>query len=613
MIPDTDAVAQAVSRTTALAGMLALVISGLVPTAVLAADPIVAPNITSSAPSTNIAVSGTTATVTTTNIRNDVAFNTFDQFQIGAGTTANVIQPGSTSALVNIINGGKSTIDGVLNAQIDTGGVAQIGGNHFYVNPDGFVVGASGVINAGDLTLSTPTAGFQQLLQNQAEGTNVNATATLFAGTEDLSPTGTIEVMGQINARRLALRSGARMLLNGDISVVDDSSGAAGARLKPTVNARGVPQAAGISTEGGVIRLLSAGEMQLRGNITAQRKSTGGVVAAEAREALTVSSTINVQAAPGAAGDSGSVILFTEKTANLEASQKILANSIAGSGGLISVTAAEKATVRGNFEAAGGTHSERGSTVVVAAEIETRGVIATKGGDLLLFASDPEEIATADNTVGLLHIGGTTDGATDAQISTLSAVGVDRAGDIVLTGARITADPSAELTANAPNSVLDGVVVLNAVAGDQATTSVPYATDIPKVGPYATLDNAIDFEDVIATVTLEGTKIDAGAIIVNARAENITVIDEDTTLAAAEARGEHEDDANKTLNRFKSIGEDVLGFITSRSTSTLRSVLDPVDLDLSDASAKVTLRNVDFNATGAVSYTHLTLPTSDLV
>ena len=210
MIPDTDAVAQAVSRTTALAGMLALVISGLVPTAVLAADPIVAPNITSSAPSTNIAVSGTTATVTTTNIRNDVAFNTFDQFQIGAGTTANVIQPGSTSALVNIINGGKSTIDGVLNAQIDTGGVAQIGGNHFYVNPDGFVVGASGVINAGDLTLSTPTAGFQQLLQNQAEGTNVNATATLFAGTEDLSPTGTIEVMGQINARRLALRSGAR-------------------------------------------------------------------------------------------------------------------------------------------------------------------------------------------------------------------------------------------------------------------------------------------------------------------------------------------------------------------------------------------------------------------
>jgi len=609
MIPDTDAVAQAVSRTTALAGMLALVISGLVPTAVLAADPIVAPNITSSAPSTNIAVSGTTATVTTTNIRNDVAFNTFDQFQIGAGTTANVIQPGSTSALVNIINGGKSTIDGVLNAQIDTGGVAQIGGNHFYVNPDGFVVGASGVINAGDLTLSTPTAGFQQLLQNQAEGTNVNATATLFAGTEDLSPTGTIEVMGQINARRLALRSGARMLLNGDISVVDDSSGAAGARLKPTVNARGVPQAAGISTEGGVIRLLSAGEMQLRGNITAQRKSTGGVVAAEAREALTVSSTINVQAAPGAAGDSGSVILFTEKTANLEASQKILANSIAGSGGLISVTAAEKATVRGNFEAAGGTHSERGSTVVVAAEIETRGVIATKGGDLLLFASDPEEIATADNTVGLLHIGGTTDGATDAQISTLSAVGVDRAGDIVLTGARITADPSAELTANAPNSVLDGVVVLNAVAGDQATTSVPYATDIPKVGPYATLDNAIDFEDVIATVTLEGTKIDAGAIIVNARAENITVIDEDTTLAAAEARGEHEDDANKTLNRFKSIGEDVLGFITSRSTSTLRSVLDPVDLDLSDASAKVTLRNVDFNATGDWRATPLELGT----
>tara|TARA_R110002124_G_scaffold225052_2_gene390367 strand:+ start:1377 stop:21518 length:20142 start_codon:yes stop_codon:yes gene_type:complete len=589
--------------------MLALVVTGLVPTAVLAADPIVTPNITTSAPGTNIAVSGTTATVTTTNIRNDVAFNTFDQFQIGAGTTANVIQPGSTSALVNIINGGKSTIDGVLNAQIDTGGAAQIGGNHFYVNPDGFVVGASGVINAGDLTLSTPTSGFQQLLQRQAEGANVAATATLFAGTEDLSPTGTIEVMGQINARRLALRSGARMLLNGDISVVDDSSGAAGARLKPTVNARGVPQAAGISTEGGVIRLLSAGEMQLRGNITAQRKSTGGVVAAEARETLTVSSTINVQAAPGAAGDSGSVILFTEKTANLEASQKILANSIAGSGGLISVTAAEKATVRGNFEAAGGTHNERGSTVVVAAEIETRGVIATKGGDLLLFASDPEEIATADNTVGLLHIGGTTAGATDAQISTLSAVGVDRAGDIVLTGARITADPSAELTANAPNSVLDGVVVLNAVAGDQATTSVPYATDIPKVGPYATLDNAIDFEDVIATVTLEGTKIDAGAIIVNARAENITVIDEDTTLAAAEARGEHEDDANKTLNRFKSIGEDVLGFITSRSTSTLRSVLDPVDLDLSDASAKVTLRNVDFNATGDWRATPLELGT----
>ena len=190
--------------------------------------------------------SGSVLDITTNTIRGSTAFNSFSSFSVAAGQTVNLIQPDSTAALVNVVRGGRTDIAGQLNT-IKNGAT---GGNVFIVNPDGFVVSTGGVINAGTLTLSTGSADFADDLIDEANGGTFlgdTPTALLFAGREDLSATGDITVDGDIFARRLSLRAGARMLIDGRITVSDP--GASGV-IAAAVNTEGMPTAGGVSVNG---------------------------------------------------------------------------------------------------------------------------------------------------------------------------------------------------------------------------------------------------------------------------------------------------------------------------------------------------------------------------
>jgi len=171
---------------------------------------------------TTVTTAGTVSDVTTTNIRNGVAFNDFSSFNVNAGTTVNLYRPPTSSALVNLISnaGGPSTIAGTVNIGADFGsGFTTSGsGPAYLLNSDGFMVTSTGVINAGQLTLSTPTGAFMTQLRNEASG-GPAVSGTLFAGAEPLSNTGVIEMHGQINANRVDMRAGQRMIMDGRITV----------------------------------------------------------------------------------------------------------------------------------------------------------------------------------------------------------------------------------------------------------------------------------------------------------------------------------------------------------------------------------------------------------
>ena len=93
---------------------------------------------------------------------NDVALNVFKRFDVGANDIANMYfkeKDGSTEAsnLVNMV-GSRININGTVNAIRNK----KIGGNLYFLSSDGIAVGAGGVVNAGTLTLMTPSDRFMK-------------------------------------------------------------------------------------------------------------------------------------------------------------------------------------------------------------------------------------------------------------------------------------------------------------------------------------------------------------------------------------------------------------------------------------------------------------------
>ncbi|WP_293555597.1 hypothetical protein [Phascolarctobacterium sp.] len=109
---------------------------------------------------------------------NDVALNVFKQFDVGANDIANMYfkeKDGSIEAsnLVNMV-GSRININGTVNAIHNN----KIGGNLYFLSSDGIAVGAGGVVNAGTLTLMTPSDRFMKTAMAAAGTDGVLTDAT---------------------------------------------------------------------------------------------------------------------------------------------------------------------------------------------------------------------------------------------------------------------------------------------------------------------------------------------------------------------------------------------------------------------------------------------------
>src|SRR5580704_8210060 len=122
---------------------------------------------------TQVSTRGSVTDITTNTISGGNGFNSFSQFREGAGNTVNLHIPTSAGNLINVVRDGPVVINGILNSY--KGG--QIGGNVYFADSHGFIVGASGVINTGGLTVSTPTGSFLDSIISPAGVVNGAAAA----------------------------------------------------------------------------------------------------------------------------------------------------------------------------------------------------------------------------------------------------------------------------------------------------------------------------------------------------------------------------------------------------------------------------------------------------
>ena len=143
-------------------------------------------------------------------LHGDIAINEFAKFQLDANHIANLYfhKQGETINAGNLLNFVNTRID--INGTVNAIKNGTIGGNLFFLSPEGMAVGKSGVINTGALYVMAPAT---TSLPGESNYGSLKGVFNTGAATEDhlnaikngsplipLNPSGTISVLGKINA-----------------------------------------------------------------------------------------------------------------------------------------------------------------------------------------------------------------------------------------------------------------------------------------------------------------------------------------------------------------------------------------------------------------------------
>ncbi|PTT83733.1 hypothetical protein DBR41_09800, partial [Pseudomonas sp. HMWF010] len=269
---------------------------------------------------TTIAVKDNVTDITTGTVRGQTGFNSFSHFQVGNGNTVNLYVPSGASNLVNLVHDSRAVINGTLNGVLTDGN--RIGGNIIFADPHGMVVGSSGVINVGSLTITTPSAqqmqqlssavgvatpeGASQLVDDLKNGQyNDAGVLTDLPGSER----GKVEIKGKVNAvGSVNIFGAAAVVAQG--ARVEGGKDIADAVFKGTVNTAGLSVGQAAQRADGAVRIVGRDSAVISGELAAlMADGSGASVSVSGGQSLELTASARVRSQGEAGKNSGKVTL----------------------------------------------------------------------------------------------------------------------------------------------------------------------------------------------------------------------------------------------------------------------------------------------------------------
>src|SRR5690606_35203308 len=195
--------------------------------------------------------------------------NSFGDFNVNNGNTVNLHVPSGKANLVNLVHDSRVVINGTLNGLKD----GSIGGNIIFADPHGLVVGASGVVNVGSLTVTTPSASqMSQLAATMTNGGDAEGTALaadLMAGKYNAG-SGTISIEGRVNS------AASVNLFAASAVVANNAQVNAGAQVfQATVNTDGLVDATAAVRQDGSMVIVGSEDVAIAGDLRALAADAG--------------------------------------------------------------------------------------------------------------------------------------------------------------------------------------------------------------------------------------------------------------------------------------------------------------------------------------------------
>ena len=259
----------------------------------------------------SIEVNGNVTNIWADKVVSNSAVNVFKDFQLDANNIANMYfntKGGSGADAANLVNFVNSRIDinGTVNAVKDN----KIGGNLFFLSKDGMAVGKSGVINTGSLYVMTPATGID-INSQEYNYTYEGLQGTFDSGSEanintalnrmqalniPLNASGTISVLGKVNAAGDVKMAAPKIALGKNISgedLKDGENGAVATKAGEIVKTAAIKT--GITDFSNFVNLTE--QQQQEASITSLKAEVSGngdiVLAAKAEYANTLDQTFN--------------------------------------------------------------------------------------------------------------------------------------------------------------------------------------------------------------------------------------------------------------------------------------------------------------------------------
>ena len=276
--------------------------------------------------------------VSTSTVRGNTGFNSFSTFNVDLNDVVNLHLPGVTTNLMNLVHSERTTINGILNS-IKNG---QIGGNVYFANPHGIIVGGQGVVNVGALTLMTPTQSFMDNFFDVSGNPDPSSIAQLQDGSAPMAGDGLISIEGKVNAiGSIGLRASD---INASGSIATGAAfGGTAVDFSDVVNDNDLLSGAKVEVVGGDVYIRAENDVTLAGTVVANGVGAGndaGEIEISA-ENITLNSGTRVLAYNDAAASLGGDIVISASDATDQDSIAVVDTTNA----TVSIT---EATLRGS-------------------------------------------------------------------------------------------------------------------------------------------------------------------------------------------------------------------------------------------------------------------------
>ncbi|OAB55102.1 hypothetical protein AY599_24670 [Leptolyngbya valderiana BDU 20041] len=386
---------------------------------------------------TSVTVSGSVTDIRTSTVTAGHGVNTFSNFSVGAGHTANLHVPSGAAGTVNIVDGPRSVLNGAVRSV--QGGA--VGGDLYFANSNGVVVGPNGSVQAGTVGLSTPSRDFVDTLFGPDGAPREGHVGALVDGT---APQGDADIVidGRVTgSERVRLRAGRDISISGEVTAGD----------------RAATMGAAVNT--GHVRIEAGRNVTMSGGrVSAVRGQDGGAVTVTSGGDITVDGWSQILAEGIAGGDGGFAYLFGGEAAYLDAGSTISVSAQGdGDGGFVEFSAHDLVRVSGELQAA----SAGGQAGTIYIDPEIVEIVAT---DLFSNGARLHIEALERITIGEDIVLSTRQVAAGASHFTAGSTGAS--GDLHLEAPVIEVGDGAALLAFADNGFVGGEVLLEARIDD---------------------------------------------------------------------------------------------------------------------------------------------------
>ena len=186
-------------------------------------------------------------------IKGDIGFRQYENFNLSKGDIANLIfkyGAENISKFINLVDN-QININGIVNSMRDN---QFYNGHAVFISPNGMVVGASGVLNVGSLSVMTPS---QSAYKRYLNGGFNEDISSLERGTADVKIDGKVFTNGDINiiARDAAVNSKGALIAGVNNGQLITTNNGADILFNSLVNTSNIKTADKIALENGNIMI----------------------------------------------------------------------------------------------------------------------------------------------------------------------------------------------------------------------------------------------------------------------------------------------------------------------------------------------------------------------